>query len=146
MQYVATVPTTHEFTADQVDAAINYVVINGAEDRGQTVSYSRVFDAAGLPSPQNLHFGGESHLVTAFMERFHRRCIEQGLPPLDSLVVHVAGQRENFPGAGYFRVNGHADPLAARTSPEAQVAATALWERQRNECRNWGVRSRRGQA
>lgn len=137
-------PISHEFTPEQVDEAIDFVVINGAQDRGQTVSYSRLFDAAGLPSPQNLHLGGESHLVTAFMAQFHYRCIERDLPPLDSLVVHVAGQREGFPGAGYFKVNGHDDPLAERTRPEAQVAATTFWQTQRDECKAWGIRSRRG--
>ncbi len=58
----------------------------GAKDRGQTVSYSRVFEAAGLPAPQLLHQGSESHLVTEFMKAFHDRCHVQGLPPLDSLV------------------------------------------------------------
>jgi hypothetical protein len=139
------VPTSHEFTREQVDAAIDFVVTNAAQDRGQTVSYSRVFAAAGLPSPQNLHFGGESHLVTAFMEQFHHRCARRDLPPLDSLVVHVAGQREGFPGIGYFRVNGYADPLAERARPELQAAAIAFWERQREECKAWGARSRRGQ-
>lgn len=143
MPQLAIVPTPHEFTPDQVDAAIDFVMTNGAEDRGQTVSYSRVFEAAGLPSPQNLHFGGESHRVTAFMEQFHYRCARRDLPPLDSFVVHVAGP-EGFPGMGYFRVNGHTDPLAERTRPEAQAAATAFWERQREECRACGTRSRRG--
>jgi hypothetical protein len=35
------------------------------------------------------------------------RCMARGLPPLDALVVHVTGQREGRPGAGYVRVNGH---------------------------------------
>jgi len=138
------VPIKHEFTVDQLDRAIDFVVLNGAQDRGQTVSYSRLFEAAGLPSPQNLHMGGESHLVTAFMEQFHYRCIERKLPPLDALVVHVAGRREGFPGAGYFRVNGYDDPLAERTKPEAQAAATVFWQAQREECRAWGTKSRRG--
>lgn len=46
---------THTFTDDQVDDAIRFVVENGAKDRGQTISYSRVFDAAGMPAPQELH-------------------------------------------------------------------------------------------
>jgi hypothetical protein len=50
-----------------------------------------------------------------------------------------------FPGAGYFRVNGHADPRAERTRPEAQVTATVFWEEQRDQCKAWGMRSRRGQ-
>jgi hypothetical protein len=144
MPYLAAVPTTHDFTLDEVDAAIDFVVANGAEDRGQTLSYSRVFEAAGLPSPQNLHFGGESHLVTTFMEKFHYRCTERSLPPLDSLVVHVGGPREGFPGAGYFRVNRRADPLGERTRAEDQVAAPRFWQAERDECKAWGTRNRRG--
>ncbi len=94
-----------DVSMEQVDLAIDFV--NGAEDRAQTISYSRVFDAAGLPPPQDLHFGGESQLVTEFMERFHFRCLERESPPLDALVVHVAGPRTGFPGGGYFRVNGY---------------------------------------
>jgi hypothetical protein len=66
---------------------------NGAEDRGQTVNYSRVFEAAGLPPPQELHQGGDSQYVTAFMEGLHNRCLERNLPPLDALVVHVKANR-----------------------------------------------------
>jgi hypothetical protein len=135
-----------DFSVEQVDNAIDFAVANGAEDRGQTISYSRIFDAAGLPAPQILHFGGESHLVTRFMESFHYRCAARGLPPLDSLVVHVAGTRQNFPGAGYFRVNGHADPCDEMGKPERQVAATRFWESQVRQCRVWGERSRRGHA
>jgi len=138
-------PQRHDFTDENVDSAIEFIIDNGAEDRGQTISYSRVFDAAGLPPPQDLHFGGESQLVTLFMARLHYRCRERALPPLDALVVHVAGDRTGFPGVGYFRVNGHADPLSERTTPGRQVAATAFWEAQKTECTNWGERSRRGQ-
>jgi len=135
-----------DVTVDDVDAAIDFIIRNGAEDRGQTIAYSRVFDAAGLPPPQDLHFGGESHLVTLFMERIHSRCIERHLPPLDSLVVHVAGQRTGFPGAGYFRINKQVDPLSERATAGQQAQATAFWQAQIQECRDWGVRSRRGQA
>jgi hypothetical protein len=136
----------HDAAVDDVDAAIEFVIRNGAEDRGQTISYSRVFEAAGLPPPQDLHFGGESQLVTLFMERLHFRCAERALPPLDSLVVHVAGQRTGFPGSGYFRINKQVDPLSERATAAQQVRATAFWEAQMEECRDWGVRSRRGQA
>jgi len=77
------------------------------------VYYTQVFAAANLPAPQLLHQGGESELVTRFMKAFHDACTAAGLPPLDSLVVHVAGTRGGFPGAGYFAVNGWADPLDA---------------------------------
>ncbi|MGV9766096.1 hypothetical protein [Micromonospora tulbaghiae] len=72
---------SHEFSVDDVDAAIDFVIRNGAEDRGQTVSYSRVFDAAGLPAPQYLHMDGDPQRVTEFMEAFHNRCKERQLPP-----------------------------------------------------------------
>jgi hypothetical protein len=135
-----------DITVDDVDAAIDFVIRSGAEDRGQTIAYSRVFEAAGLPPPQDLHFGGESQLITLFMERLHFRCVERALPPLDSLVVHVAGERVNFPGSGYFRINKQPDPLSKRSTAEQAARATAFWEAQRAECRNWGVRSRRGQS
>jgi hypothetical protein len=138
-------PTRHEFTDENVDAAIAFIVKNGAEDRGQTIAYSRVFAAAGLPPPQDLHFGGESQLVTDFMARLHYRCGERHLPPLDALVVHVAGQRAGFPGVGYFRVNGHADPADERTTALRLVQAAAFWEAQKVQCKDWGDRSRRGQ-
>ena len=139
-------PRHRDAAVDDVDAAIDFVIRNGAEDRGQTIAYSRVFEAAGLPPPQDLHFGGESQLVTLFMELLHYRCIERNLPPLDSLVVHVAGQRTSFPGAGYFRINKQTDPLSERATAAQQARATACWEAQKAECRDWGVRSRRGQA
>ncbi|MEU7843366.1 hypothetical protein AB0B39_20700 [Micromonospora sp. NPDC049114] len=144
-QYVPLMIPSHEFTMDQLDAAIDFVTSNGAEDRGQTISYARVFQAAGLPNPQNLHESGESHRVTEFMAAFHHRCQERQLPPLDALVVHVAGSRAGFPGVGYFRVNGKADPRGERVAPEAQVASTRFWEMQREECKRWGIKSRRGQ-
>ena len=52
-----------------------------------------LFEAAALVSPQELHHGGDSEAVTRFMRTFHDRCLERGYPPLDSLVVHVAGDR-----------------------------------------------------
>jgi hypothetical protein len=84
-------------------------------------------------------------MVTAFMKAFHDRCIERGLPPLDSLVVHVAGGREGRPGVGYFRVNGHIDPFAERvTAPaEAVLAAHAFWQAEVELVKAWGVRHRR---
>lgn len=131
------------YNEHDIDTAIDFVIDNAAVDRAQTVSYSRVFEAAGLPAPQELHQGGESQLVTAVMERFHTRCSDRVLPPLDSLVVHVAGAREGKPGAGYFRVNGFKDPFGERASAEQTVAAFRFWEQQVTECRRWGDQHRR---
>ncbi len=134
-----------DVTDEQVDAAIDYVIENGAVDRAQTVAYTRVFHAAGLPPPQDLHHGGESQLVTRLMERFHYRCRDRGLPPLDSLVVHVAGAREGRPGAGYFRVNGYKDPFGEYASAEKVMEAFVFWDKERERCRAWGDQRRRGE-
>ncbi len=135
--------TAHSFTRAQVDDAIDYVAREGAYDRAQTRSYSLVFAAAGMPAPQELHQGQESHLVTQFMKAFHDRCRELGYPPLDALVVHVAGERRDWPGAGYFKVNGLDDPLSPKTRPERAVAATRYWEDEKQQCDDWGTRQRR---
>jgi hypothetical protein len=131
------------FTTEQVDRAIDYVVRQGAENRAAPVHYTLVFAEAGLPAPQHLHQAGEPELVTRFMEAFHVRCIERELPPLDSLVVHVAGERGGVPGAGYFRVNGEPDPYRRSASVEEAAAGGRFWEQQRQECRSWGDRHRR---
>jgi len=65
--------------------AIDFVIENRAIDRAQTVRYIAVFEAAGLPPPQDLHLGGDSGVVTAFMKAFHDRCLARDLLPLDSL-------------------------------------------------------------
>lgn len=136
------------FSEEQVDRAIDFVINGPAIDRARTVRYTAVFEAAGLPAPQDLHRGGDSDAVTAFMKRFHDRCIERGLPPLDALVVHVAGAREGSPGGGYFRVNGHVDPFSDQSSAsaEAVMAAHSFWDSQLQEVKAWGVRRRRGQS
>ena len=115
-------------------------------DRAKTVSYSRVFAAAGLAAPQELHQGSESHLVTEFMKAIHDRCeADPDLPPLDALVVHVAGKREDWPGGGYFKVNNLPDPKGERKiSEEEQIKATNFWIDERETCRQWGIRKRRG--
>lgn len=134
----------HSFTAENVAAAIDYVAREGAQDRAATRSYSLVFAKAGLPPPQLLHQGQEPQIVTDFMKAFHDQCIAQGLPPLDALVVHVAGPRKDWPGGGYFKVNGYADPLAVRTRPEDAASAARFWQEQKAACERWGTASRRG--
>jgi hypothetical protein len=58
-----------EFTTDQVDTAIDHVIDNGACNNGSSIHYSLVFAAADLAAPQELHQGGESRVVSNFMER-----------------------------------------------------------------------------
>jgi hypothetical protein len=134
--------TTPAFDLDQIDAAIAHVITHGAHNNGATTYYTLVFGAASLPAPQHLHQGGDSHLVTAFMEAFHKRCQERDLPPLDSLVVHVAGPRRGQPG-GYFRINKQADPFNNTTPPERAVIAATFWENEKRACRDWGTLNRR---
>jgi hypothetical protein len=131
------------FSDEQLDAAISYVVVHGAMDRAKTIHYSYVFVAAGLEPPQDLHRGGEGDLVTRFMEALHFRCIDRGLPPLDSLVVNVAGPREDKPGSGYFTVNGVGDPFSGTGREEDAIQGLGLWERQMSEVKAWGVLRRR---
>src|SRR4051812_28224092 len=119
-------PAERTFTQAQVDDAIE-LLIDSAKDRGQTVSYTRVFAAGGLPEPQLLHQGQDSHVVTGFMKAIHDRCGERGIAPLDALVVHVTGRRRDWPGAGYFTVNAIADPLRNRASAEEKAAGARLW-------------------
>lgn len=44
------------------------------------------------------------------------------LPPLDALIVHVAGARKGHPGSGYFRANNLPDPFAAITKDDLVAA------------------------
>ena len=69
------------------------------------------------------------------IEVAERRCVERGLPPLDSLVVHVAGTRQNWPGAGYFKVNGLPDERGERVREDEMIKATRFWELGRFDAR-----------
>jgi hypothetical protein len=128
------------FTNQQVDSAIEYVIWHGAENRGSHVHYTAMFRSAGLPDPQDTSPGE----VSAFMERFHFRCRDRDLPPLDALVVVVAGDRAGSPGTGYFRVNRVPDPARPNATDEDVAHGYAFWTRQKEECARWGHESRRG--
>lgn len=132
------------FTDVEVDLAIDFVISECAEDRATTRSYTPVFAAAGMDLPQDLYVDGNGGIVYAFMERFHYRCQERGLPPLDALVVNVAGPLEGKPGGGYFTVNDLVNPFSEkRASAAAMIRAANFWEAQKQECYDWGVRHRR---
>lgn len=134
---------TVQFTDNDIDAAIDHVARYGAQRGAATVPYTEVFNAASLPAPQQLHQGGDTATVSHFMEAFHFRCIDRGLPPLDSLVVHVTGPRGGVPGSGYFRINDLPDPHGNGTSPEDATASGRFLEQQRHECAVWGDDRRR---
>lgn len=46
----------HDVAVEDVGAAIDFVIRNGAQDRGQTISYSRFFTVA-------LIYGSEPHHI-----------------------------------------------------------------------------------
>jgi hypothetical protein len=129
------------YSDEQVDQGIVSVIRHGAENRGQTVYYTQVFEAAGLPQPQALTKGE----VSAFMEDFHFRLAERHLPPLDALVVVVAGERQGLPGSGYFRVNGLIDPAGdLRNVTTVDVnSAWDYWKAEKLQCEEWGHLHRR---
>jgi hypothetical protein len=132
-----------DFTPEQVDLAIDYVARQGAQSRGSTVTYTHVFEAAGMPDPQQLHKSGRGHVVTELMEAFHHRCVERACPPLDSLVINATGDRGGLPGIGYFRVNRKADPVRPSTSVAEAADSTRFWEAEKESCRAWGIEQRR---
>ncbi|MFC7613468.1 hypothetical protein ACFQV2_07470 [Actinokineospora soli] len=77
------------------------------------------------------------------MAAFHARCAERDLPPLDALVVHAAGPRRDFPEPGYFRTNGHPDPVLETTPMADRRDATVFWLHQIQTCRLWASRTSR---
>ena len=91
----------------------------------QTVRYTAVFEAAGLPPHQDRHLGRDSDVVTAFMKAFRDRCRGAPLAPARLLIVHSQAARERRPGGGYFKVNGHADPFAERSNASAEAVVAA---------------------
>ncbi len=54
---------TPRFSEEQVDAAIDYLIEQAAEDRAASRSYSLVFRAAGLEAPQDLYRDGAEQIV-----------------------------------------------------------------------------------
>lgn len=80
------------------------------------------------------------------MKAFHERCESLGLPPLDSLVVHVAREREGHPGKGYFKVNVRVDPFGSSGTAQQVADAFAFWEAEKQASRRWGDEYRRGHA
>lgn len=72
------------------------------------------------------------------MESFHFKCARSGLPPFDAIIVNASGERANFPGIGYFSVNGLSDPLDDHTSYSKAKAAILFREEQLQKIRVWG--------
>ena len=122
------------FTEENIESAISYVR-DHCSDR--TITYTELFDAASLPSPRWYFDNGFRSVITEFMEAFHFACARGGLPPFDAFVVTARGERANYPGIGYFSVNGLSDPLADRTSYPKVKAALAFHDSQLKQIRAW---------
>ena len=118
-----------------MDRAIDHVVATALAHPGAMTNYTQVLSAAGLPA---------GSAVADFMLAFHRRCAHRGLPPLDSLVVHAAGPRRDFPDPGYFAANSQADPVPPATPIADKRDATTFWLHQIQTCRLWTARATRG--
>ncbi|MGW5053502.1 hypothetical protein [Actinokineospora sp. NPDC004072] len=120
------------FDLDHVDLAIDHVV----STRGALTNYPQLVSAAGLPA-------AGSEAIAEFLTRFHQRCAQRGLPPLDALVVHAAGPRRDFPDAAYFRLNGQPDPVDPATPIADKRDATTFWLHQIQTCQLWAARTGR---
>lgn len=125
-----------DFAAEQIATGVNYVIERAGRRNGQTVTYSDVFQAAGLPDPEELSEGERSR----YMEQFHEYQQNYELPPLDALVVRKSGDRRGVPGAGYFRVNGLPDPIGQMSSVSSEEIKDAIdyWRREQDRCWDWG--------
>lgn len=77
------------------------------------------------------------------MKAFHDRCVERALPPLDSLVLHVAGPRQNLAGPGYFRVNDVPDAGNVTIAASDVARGAQLWQEQKSACTAWRIENRR---
>ncbi len=125
------------FTEGQVDTAID-AVAEVAKQRGKNIAYADVFAAAELPPIPEAKGNYEPAEVSEFMEAFHWRCVDRGLPPLDSLVVNVSGPRKNRCGPGYFKINYLDDPFSQRTNLKDAMASTKYAQNEAEECWTWG--------
>ena len=122
------------FTEENVDAAISHAIDHCSDS---SITYRELFEAAHLRPPRWYFDNGVPSVVGEFMEALHFECERRGLPPFDALVMTAVGDRANYPGIGYFLVNGLSDPLDARTSQPSAKAALAFHQSQLNQVRAW---------
>lgn len=117
-----------------IDSAITFAKLNCS---ATSITYSEFFDAAGLKSPQCYFENEFRKVVTDFMESFHFACARLGLPPFDAFIVNASGERANYPGVGYFLINGLSDPCNERTPINRAREANAFREEQLVQIRDW---------
>jgi len=122
------------FTEENVEAAISYAIDHCHEP---AITYTELFDAASLHPPRWYFDNGFRSVITEFMEALHFACARKGLPPFDAFIVTAGGERANYPGVGYFSVNGLSDPLNDRTTYPKAKTALAFHDSQLKQIRSW---------
>ncbi len=132
------------FGTENVDKAIDFVIESLVANGVEIVHYTPMFEAADLPTPQELYHGGDSDALTAVMQAFRDRCVHRGLPPLDSVVVHATSVRSGYPGRGYFRMHGYVDPIEPRPSASVDKtqAAVGFWKAEQAKVGKWAIDQR----
>lgn len=123
------------FTKENIEAAISYAIDHCSDP---AITYTELFDAANLHSPRWYFDNGFRTVITEFMEAFHFACARGGFPPFDAFIVTgKGGERANYPGIGYFSINGLSDPLDDRTPYPKAKAALAFHDSQLKQIRSW---------
>jgi len=117
-----------------IDLGIEFAKQNCAKPY---ISYTELFASSEMKSPQWYHESGGQRVITDFMETFHIECRKRGLPPFDAFIVNESGERAHYPGMGYFKVNGMADPLSDKTSKADAEISLAFQKQEREEIREW---------
>lgn len=127
-------PLKGSFTSEHVESAISYAIDHCS---ATSITYSDLFAAAELESPRWYFENGFRQVITHFMEAFHYACARKDLPPFDAFIVTASGERADYPGIGYFSVNGLSDPLNDHTSDTKAKAALSFHENQLTQIRAW---------
>lgn len=127
-------PLAGSYIKKNIESAISYAVQNSSRE---SITYTELFEAAGLKPPQWYFEEGFRSVITDFMEAFHFACACAELPPFDAFVVNASGDRANYPGIGYFTVNGLIDPLDEHTSISKAKTAILFREEQLQQIRTW---------
>ena len=123
------------FSEVNINSAISFASKNCS---AISITYTELFTASGLESPHWYFENGFRSVITEFMEAFHFACVRKELPPFDAFIVTAkGGERANYPGIGYFSVNGLSDPLDDRTSYSKAKAAFSFRDSQLQQIRFW---------
>lgn len=125
------------YTPDEVETAIGFLKHKAIKGAALLTPYMELWDHLQWPSP-DVVMSGDPGFANRFMEAILKECVNQGLPPLASLVVR---SDDHYPGAGYFKANGVADPRTATGA--ARDKALMQWSQDHVKVEQWGRVQRR---